>query len=54
MSQPQRALRFVIWTLLIFSPLPREWAQPTADMLADLLNGFSLHHPAPRTTTHAG
>ena len=32
-----RALEFVIWTMLVLSPLPREFARPTTDMVMSLL-----------------
>jgi hypothetical protein len=31
-----RALRLVIWTICILSPLPREWAQPATDVALGL------------------
>jgi hypothetical protein len=48
-----RTLHFVIWTLLILSPLPREWAEPTTDMLMGLWKSGLSIYPANRTT-HAG
>jgi hypothetical protein len=36
-----RTLQIVIWTILIFSPLPREFAQPATDMLLGLWHGKS-------------
>jgi len=36
-----RTLQLVIWTILILSPLPREFAQPTTDMLLGLWHGKS-------------
>ena len=53
MGHIHRAFRIVIWTLLIISPLPREFAQPTTDMLMSLWNGIAIH-PANRSSTHAG
>ncbi len=53
MGHTHRILHFVILTILSLSPLPREWALPTTDMLVGLWDGLSLH-PADRTTTHAG
>lgn len=50
----QRTVRFVIWTILMFSPLPREWAQPTTDMLMGFWGGGLSFHPANRESTHAG
>ena len=34
-----RTLEFVIWTMLVLSPLPREFARPATDMAMGLLRG---------------
>ena len=39
MARAQRFLHFSIWTIMILSPLPREFAQPATDMLIGLLSG---------------